>query len=284
MNAALIVAVVLGVLLAGGLVAATARRRDTDQALGTLSRETRQRDKKADASHIRGEMDPRVAGKEAEQVAIQRWREPAQEVATVGDRELAPYVPPDADVIGVTRRQFLNRSIVTTMAFSISGFGAAVIAFLWPQATGGFGSAIRVGPVDEVRAAIRDNAGFLYVPEGQMWVTEFPLSAVDRARQVYSPGELGGMEAGLMALWQKCPHLGCRVPECVSSQWFECGCHGSQYSRVGEYRGGPAPRGMDRFAMSVDGGSFVVDTGTIIQGPPLGIDTTGQEQEGPSCL
>jgi cytochrome b6-f complex iron-sulfur subunit len=41
---------------------------------------------------------------------------------------------------------------------------------------------------------------------------------------------------------------------------------------------------MDRFAMSVDGGVFTVDTGTIIPGPPIGTNTTGQEQEGPSCL
>ena len=37
--------------------------------------------------------------------------------------------------------------------------------------------------------------------------------------------------------------------------------------------------------MSVNGsGMFVVDTGTIIQGPPLGTNTTGQEAEGPSCI
>jgi cytochrome b6-f complex iron-sulfur subunit len=41
---------------------------------------------------------------------------------------------------------------------------------------------------------------------------------------------------------------------------------------------------MDRFAMAVDGDTFVVSTGTIIPGPPIGTNTTGQEQEGPSCL
>ncbi|NDH97889.1 MAG: hypothetical protein EBZ17_10640, partial [Actinobacteria bacterium] len=86
-------------------------------------------------------------------------------------------------------------------------------------------------------------------------------------------------------LYQKCPHLGCRVPECVTSQWFECPCHGSQYNRVGEKRGGPAPRGMDRFATSVSAdGVLTVDTGTIIQGPPIGTNTTGQEAEGPNCI
>jgi cytochrome b6-f complex iron-sulfur subunit len=94
-----------------------------------------------------------------------------------------------------------------------------------------------------------------------------------------------GLDGGIIALYQKCPHLGCRVPECVTSQWFECPCHGSQYNRVGEKRGGPAPRGMDRFAVSVDAsGALTVDTGSIIQGPPIGTNTTGQEAEGPNCI
>ena len=126
-----------------------------------------------------------------------------------------------------------------------------------------------------------------------MWITEYPNGAVEKARAAYSANELAGMEAGLalgldggvIAIYQKCPHLGCRVPECVTSQWFECPCHGSQYNRVGEKRGGPAPRGMDRFAMSVSAdGVLTVDTGTIIQGPPIGTNTTGQEAEGPNCI
>ena len=117
-----------------------------------------------------------------------------------------------------------------------------------------------------------------------MWITEYPTDALEKARSVYSPAELTGMEAGLIASFQVCPHLGCRVPDCETSQWFECPCHGSRYNRVGEKRAGPAPRGMDRFAMSVEGGVFTVDTGTIIEGPPIGTDTTNQQPEGPSCL
>jgi len=41
---------------------------------------------------------------------------------------------------------------------------------------------------------------------------------------------------------------------------------------------------MDRFAMSVTNGVLTVDTGTIIQGPPIGTNTTGQEAEGPNCI
>ena len=76
------------------------------------------------------------------------------------------------------------------------------------------------------------------------------------------------MQEGIVALYQKCPHLGCRVPQCVTSQWFECPCHGSQYNQVGEKKAGPAPRGMDRFPVTVAAnGDVVVNTGVIVTGP-----------------
>ena len=96
---------------------------------------------------------------------------------------------------------------------------------------------------------------------------------------------LEGMEAGVVALYQKCVHLGCRVPWCSSSQWFECPCHQSKYNRVGEHKDGPAPRGLDRFAVAVDtDGVVTVDTKTVHLGPPVGTSTTGQEAEGPHCV
>jgi cytochrome b6-f complex iron-sulfur subunit len=41
---------------------------------------------------------------------------------------------------------------------------------------------------------------------------------------------------------------------------------------------------MDRFAVAPAGNGFVVDTGQIIRGPPIGTNTTGQEAEGPHCV
>jgi cytochrome b6-f complex iron-sulfur subunit len=186
--------------------------------------------------------------------------------------------------MGVTRRQFFNRTIVTLFAFSLSGFGAAVVAFLWPQLSGGFGSRITIGKVDDVVQSIRANDGFLYLPEGRAWITEFPREGLPKAKAAYPANVYAGMEAGLVALYQKCPHLGCRVPECKSSQWFECPCHGSQYNRVGEKKGGPAPRGMDLFAIAVTGGVAAVNTGQVIPGAAIGVNTTGQEAEGPNCI
>lgn len=273
------IAVPVLVVLAGILLFASARRRDTGSAEGVLSSETARRDR--GPVQLADEGRP-VSGREVERAAVLARRESAAPVKVA--EAPVEWVPPDDETVGVTRRQFFNRSIVVSFALGLSGFGAGVLAFLWPSGSGGFGSKINVGKIPDIKAAIADGGGFAYYPEGQMWVTEFPSSALEKARAVYTPPELAGMEAGLVALWQKCPHLGCRVPECATSGWFECGCHGSQYNRVGEKKGGPAPRGMDRFAMEVSGDQFTVDTGTVIEGPPIGTNTTGQEAEGPHCV
>ena len=87
----------------------------------------------------------------------------------------------------------------------------------------------------------------------------------------------------LYALYQKCTHLGCRVPLCDSSEMFECPCHGSVYNIKGEYIAGPAPRGLDRFPVTIEGSDIRVDTGTLIEGPAKGILTGPAEPAGPSC-
>ena len=114
----------------------------------------------------------------------------------------------------------------------------------------------------------------------------YPKAAIPKAKAVYKDPVLTAMEAGVVALFQKCPHLGCRVPWCATSQWFECPCHGSKYNRVGEKKGGPAPRGMDRWPTVVESdGSITINTsGSAVQGPAIGVNTTGQEAEGPNCV
>ncbi len=286
----MIIYVAIAVLAVLALVAvlAAVRRRQSAAAVGMLSRETLRKDRSSVV--LRSEAAP--SGREVERAAAAA-RAGSALVASGPSEPPVPYVPPDPETIGVSRRQFFNRTIVMLMSLSLSGFGVACIAFLWPQGTSGFGSKIKVGLVSDVLSEIRDNNGFLYKPEGRMWLTEYPNGTVEKALVTYTPGELAGMTAGqqlgldggIVALYQKCPHLGCRVPECATSQWFECPCHGSKYNQVGEKRGGPAPRGMDRFAVEIGAdGSLTVDTGTIIQGPPIGTNTTGQEAEGPSCI
>ena len=271
------------VILALVVVVASARRRDRGDAIGQLARETRQRDAGEPAA-LRAEDEARPTGRAVERAAVLERSGAGTAVAERGQGDVAAYVPPDPEVVGVTRRQFFNRSIVAFFILGLSAFGAGVLAFLWPQPKGGFGSKIRVGAIPDIKSQIQSNNGFLYLAEGRMWITEYPEGAIDKARAVYSEAQLAGMSQGVMALYQKCPHLGCRVPSCPTSQWFECPCHGSQYNQAGEKKGGPAPRGMDGFAMEVAGDVLTVDTGQVIQGPPIGTNTTGQEAEGPHCV
>ena len=275
----------------------TARRSDVRGA-GALSSETRRRDQvarraradaeagtsRADAPSPPGAGVAVLTAEEAERAGDEA-RHPTPVLAPPAAP--VPWVPPDPEAIGVSRRQFFNRSTVILMGTSIGAFSAAgFVAFLWPTATGGFGQVVGVGNIDDIKEGARGNSGFFYTPSARTWFTEYPAEALTDAETVYDEPIFAGMrDWGLVALYQKCPHLGCRVPECLSSRWFECPCHGSQYNQVGEKKGGPAPRGMDRFSFSVDGGGNVsVDTGTIYAGPPIGTNTTGQEAEGPHCI
>jgi cytochrome b6-f complex iron-sulfur subunit len=279
----LAIAVPLLVVLAGLLLFASARRRETDVATGTISRETRHRDRgTVSPTESTDEEAAPVSGREVELAAVAA-RRAELEPARPAEAPVA-WVPPDEETLGITRRQFFNRSIVAVFGFGLSSFGAALLAFLWPSNSGGFGAEITVGSIDDILADIEEGNGFAYYPEARLWVTRYPEAALGKAQSVYSPEELSGMEAGVVALYQKCPHLGCRVPQCETSQWFECPCHGSQYNQVGEKKGGPAPRGMDRFPMTIDGGNLTVDTGAPILGPAIGTNTTGQEAEGPHCV
>jgi cytochrome b6-f complex iron-sulfur subunit len=273
----IIVLVILGLVSLVGVF----KRRDTQDATGLLSRETIRRDRAADISPL----GTQPTGREIERIATAERRDGGTALATATRPDVLPYIPPDPDQIGVTRRQFFNRGIIALFGFGLSIFGAQVIAFLWPQPKGGFGSKINIGKVDDVLTKIEEGGGFYYLPEGRMWVTQYPTSALGKAAALPYPAPvLAGMQAGITALYQKCPHLGCRVPSCATSKWFECPCHGSQYNQNGEKKGGPAPRGMDLFGVAVAGGSVTVDTGTVFQGAPIGTNTTGQEAEGPHCV
>ena len=276
----ILIAVVALVVLAGAAFATLARRNDVRGA-GALSDETLARDRSARRA-TGSSSSTTGAAVEAEAAAARA----GTALAPAADLAPEPWVPADPDAIGVSRRQFFNRATVSLMSAGIGAFAAAsFVGFLWPSKTGGFGGKVTIGRYDDIISGIRQGQGFFYAPEARAWITEYPVDAIAKAEGVYKESVLAGMRQGLIAQYQKCPHLGCRVPQCTSSQWFECGCHGSQYNRVGEKKGGPAPRGMDHFPLEFTAaGEVIVDTGTIVQGVPIGVNTTGQEAEGPHCV
>ena len=283
MSTAAIIAIAIGVVVVLGAISFfTLARRSDVRGAGALSGETVQRDKAARKTAEPVVTQTTAADVEAAGVAA---RSAGTDVAVRQQAEVVTWTPPDPEVIGVTRRQFFNRATVSLMSVSLAGFAAAsFVAFLWPSGTGGFGGQITVGKLGNIKDGIDQGGGFFYAAEARSWITEYPSEALPLAETIYPESLLVTMRQGIVVLSQKCPHLGCRVPECATSQWFECQCHGSQYNRVGEKKAGPAPRGMDRHPATVAAnGDVTIDTGTTVPGPAIGTNTTGQEAEGPHC-
>ncbi len=282
----LLIAIPVLLGLAVLLVVATTVSRQRSST-GSLGREARKADRSSSASTDvvpAADLDEEARARFA---ATKQSLEPSPgkpALSAAGGLIRFGEAPADPEQVSVTRRQFFNRSILATQSLVLGSFGLAMIAFLWPSLSGGFGSKVRAGSLDDILSEIAEKKEPYYVPEARSYVVPFPESALPAAKKVYPESVVPGMEAGVIALFQKCPHLGCRVPWCATSQWFECPCHGSKYNRVGEKKGGPAPRGMDQFPVEVSGDQVVINTGITVQGPPIGVNTTGQEAEGPNCV
>jgi cytochrome b6-f complex iron-sulfur subunit len=281
LNIVLIIGIPVLIILAAVTILASARRRGADaqgRTVGRLGGETRASDSSAVAVTDDSSEEARARAEET--------KVSAGGVATRGSTALAEMAPADYEEIQVSRRQFFNRGIITTMAVSLGAFGAAAISFLYAKSAGGFGGKVDAGITLAGAQAYWDaNKAPFYVPEARTYLQPYPTADVPRAKKVPEyAAVLAGMEQGIVALYQKCVHLGCRVPWCQTSQWFECPCHGSKYSRVGEKKGGPAPRGLDRFVVTIAGSKMTIDTTLVITGPPIGTDTTSQGAEGPPCV
>jgi cytochrome b6-f complex iron-sulfur subunit len=185
----------------------------------------------------------------------------------------------------VERRTFLRYSLVGSTAAGLGFFGLASLGFLWPRVGEGFGAELVVGDAEEILAEVTAERAPFHFPEGRLYLVHWDPSVSGAEAQYGDEHVMLDGENGLMALFQRCVHLGCTVPWCQSSQWFECPCHGSRYNRWGEYTGGPAPRGMDRFPSEVDDdGNIVVNTAVVLTGPSRTGNALQQPQEGPACI
>ncbi len=181
-----------------------------------------------------------------------------------------------------SRRRFLRNGLVGTTLLAIGGGVVTAVAGFFRTST----ERLIVGPLT-VRNKLRllpvlhEDGGL----HRDFFLAEYPATALPEARKVYGENVLVGMEAGVVALSRRCPHLGDQVVWCDSVQWFECPSHGAQFNAVGEKKGGPAPSGMDLFeARPTLDGQFEIDNDRRIPGMPIGIDTTGQQAEGPHCV
>ncbi len=143
----------------------------------------------------------------------------------------------------LSRRGFLGLLWGASLVGLFVQAGGALYEYFLPRVTpGGFGSKVTAGQPKEFKPG-----SVSYVRQGH-----FYISRLD--------------DGGVLALWQRCTHLGCTVPWVEGEKQFHCPCHGSLYNTKGEVIGGPAPRPLDLFPITVDQatGDLVVDTGHAI--------------------
>ena len=155
-------------------------------------------------------------------------------------------IAPDADEgaggAQISRRKFLRLALLGTIGAVAAEALISFLGFFWPQKIGAFGGRVEAGTVADFRL----NGAPVTNREGKFFISH--------------------VEEGLLAMYRKCTHLGCSVPDWNAAEGqFHCPCHGSLFDRHGRVTGGPAPRPLDLMEVEVVNGKVFVNTGKIIQ-------------------
>ncbi|HSO49158.1 MAG TPA: ubiquinol-cytochrome c reductase iron-sulfur subunit [Acidimicrobiia bacterium] len=286
---ALIAVAVVAILGAAGAFAVAYRRSQSVEKpdpLAGVSAETRAADRPVTTIWLPQSVDEAgdVEATEAEtaEPGVEEAPVPVEQgdLAAVHIVETQRIVEVSPEEGGVSRRQFFNRAIAGSFGAFLALQGVFYLGFFWPKLSGGFGADINAGPVGDLRTQVFTSDGAVlpvFIPEARAYLVPAPAQLSEQFEGLSVAAE------GLMALFQRCVHLGCRVPWCAPSQGFECPCHGSKYNSIGEYFGGPAPRNLDRFVVEIRGNDFWIRTGTIIQ-TPRAPERTVEYPQGPSCI
>lgn len=205
------------------------------------------------------------------EIAAESAASPATEKPAARSARAPKQEKPTTEISSINRREFLYYVWGSSMVMLLGGTGGMLLWFMLPRFRAGeFGGDFFLNasavPAQDVGPA--DN------PQGRFW--------------------LSNTEEGVAALYKVCTHLGCLFKWVESNNRFECPCHGSKFDLNGLFIEGPAPRGLDRFAITAvlsDGSQLesdengfimvddpdqvqelIVHTGDKIQGPSTGQD------------
>ncbi|MFA6956030.1 MAG: Rieske 2Fe-2S domain-containing protein [Thermoanaerobaculia bacterium] len=138
----------------------------------------------------------------------------------------------------VSRRQALTLTSIAALLGANAVVWFSNLLFFKPRVTYGEPSRFRLGKPDAFPLGTR-------LPLGSQRVT------------------IIRNEAGVAAISNTCTHLGCVVA--TTEIGFDCPCHGSRFDGEGTVLGGPAPRPLPWFKVSLSpNGELEVDTATPV--------------------
>jgi cytochrome b6-f complex iron-sulfur subunit len=142
----------------------------------------------------------------------------------------------------MTRRSFLQISLTVLGAMAALEVGGASLLYLRSRSLEGeFGGVITAGNVEDFATGS---------------VTEF------KDGNFYLVREDNG---GFLALYRRCPHLGCTVNWEPEEGKFFCPCHASSFDQVGNFQNQLVTRALDTFKVKIEGSQVKIDTTQVIQ-------------------
>ena len=147
----------------------------------------------------------------------------------------------------MNRREFLTYAWGGALGLVALQAGVGLFMFMMPRFKAGeFGGVFFIGPESSLPPTSAPPDPFV---AGKFWLVNTD-------------------DVGPKALYMVCTHLGCLYKWEQANNRFECPCHGSKFTREGFYIEGPAPRSLDTFLVTVEGGEVAVDTGKKELGAP----------------
>jgi cytochrome b6-f complex iron-sulfur subunit len=140
----------------------------------------------------------------------------------------------------VSRRDFMKLGVSALSALAVLEIGGASLMFMKPRSLeGAFGGVVNAGAVNSFTPG-----SVVHFPDGRFFLVR-------------------SFDGGFLAVYQRCTHLGCSVTWEADQGHFFCPCHASSFDMHGNVENPPAPRALDTFPVTVEGGQVMVDSGKI---------------------
>ena len=150
-------------------------------------------------------------------------------------QESAPVSDPHDDPAFVTRTKFLTGVALVTGGVMTAAILVPVIGFAAADS------------VQEEEWRWVDVGPLSDFPDGE--VTSIAVSGPnpESDRRAF----LRHRDGAIIAIWNRCAHLGCPVSYSAGGDVYSCPCHGGAYDSLGRVTSGPPPRPLDRFDIKI---------------------------------